>query len=49
MGNFDFQHDQYLLNGANLEDEDEEQVDVCGSCGWSNCQCDAAHDYQRDN
>ena len=29
-------------------DEDEEELEkICSSCGYINCQCDAASDYYR--
>lgn len=46
MGWFEQQHDQYLLNGAEPEEELEEQV--CSGCEFTNCQCDAADDYWRE-
>lgn len=45
-------HDWYYDQGAPEPeeelDEDEEVISECGSCGYYQCQCDAAWEYERD-
>jgi hypothetical protein len=46
MSNPDWYYDQGSPDP--YDSEDEEELDICGSCGYTNCQCDAADDYYRD-
>lgn len=46
MSNPDWYYDQ---GSPDPYDSEEEELDICGSCGYTNCQCDAASDYHRDN
>lgn len=47
MSNPDWYYDQGSPDP--YEEEEEEELDICGSCGYTNCQCDAAYDDWKDN
>lgn len=50
MGNWPTNPDSYYNfdPGFFATDEDEEELEICSGCNYSNCQCDAASDYYRD-
>lgn len=40
--------DWYYDQGSPALEEENEELEVCFECEYTNCQCDAADDYYRD-